>query len=114
MPFAGFSPSIERVGYIDAMSQIIRELKNGVPLSIGELSQNLDIDRRTVGRVIDILLDIQETFNSQSITTEKRGRRFLVAFKERGAAIRESLKSATEVVRRNTQFGLRSFLKRKE
>ena len=114
MPFAGFNPSVERVGYIDAMARIIRELRNGVPLSIGELSQKLDIDRRTVGRVIDVLLDIQEAFNSQSITTEKRGRRFLVAFKERGAAVRESLKSATQVVRRNTRFGLWSFLKGKE
>ncbi|MCK4280015.1 MAG: hypothetical protein KAW94_05525 [Candidatus Thorarchaeota archaeon] len=114
MSFAGFNPSIERVGYVDAMARIIMELRNGVPLSIGDLSQKLDIDRRTVGRVIDVLLDIQETFNSQSITTEKRGRRFLVAFKERGASIRESLRSATEVVRRNTQFGLWSFLKRKE
>jgi len=114
MPFSGFNPSVERVGYIDAMARIIAELRNGVPLSIGELSRKLDIDRRTVGRVIDVLLDIQETFNSLSITTEKSGRRFLVAFKKRGASIRESLKSATQVVRRNTQFGLWSFLKRKE
>lgn len=114
MAFPGFHPSMERVGYIDAMARIVRELRNGVPLSIGELSRKLDIDRRTVGRVIDVLLDIQEAFNSQAITTEKRGRRFLVAFKERGAAIRKSLRSATHVVRRNTQFGLWSFLKRKE
>ncbi|MGY5862025.1 MAG: hypothetical protein RTU09_06585 [Candidatus Thorarchaeota archaeon] len=114
MSFAGFNPSVERVGYIDAMARIIGELRKGTPMSIGDLSHKLDIDRRTVGRVIDVLLDIQETFNSQSITTEKRGRRFLVAFKERGASIRESLKAATRVVRRNTQFGLRSFLKGKE
>lgn len=114
MPLTGFHPSIQRVGYIDAMAQIVEELKNGVPLSIGDLSKKLDIDRRTVGRVIDVLLDIQETFNSQSLTTEKRGRSFLVAFRERGSAIREILRSATNVVRRNTQFGLWSFLKRKE
>ena len=114
MSFAGINPSIHRVGHIDAMARIISELRNGGPLSIGELSRKLDIDRRTVGRVIDVLLDIQETFNSQSITTEKRGRRFLVAFKERGAAVRESLRLATQVVRRNSQFGLWSFLTRKE
>jgi DNA-binding Lrp family transcriptional regulator len=102
MPFASFNPSIHRVGHINAMARIVSELRNGVPMSIGELSQKLDIDRRTVGRVIDVL------------TTEKIGRRFLVAFKERGSAIRESLKLATQVVRRNSQFGLWSFLKRKE
>ncbi|MBE0525680.1 hypothetical protein E4H12_02375 [Candidatus Thorarchaeota archaeon] len=94
-----------------AMSQVIEELKSGVPMSIGELSQKLGIDRRTVGRIVDILLDVQETLVTREIKTKRVGRRFLIEFNQRTAHARRVLQSAQGVVRRRTAF---SILKRKK
>lgn len=94
-----------------AMSKVIEELKSGVPMSIGELSKKLGIDRRTVGRIVDILLDVQETLVSQEIKTRRVGRRFLISFNNRTAQARKILQSAHGVVRRKTAF---SILKRKK
>ena len=97
--------------YFIAMSRVIEELKKGTPMSIGTLSKKLGIDRRTVGRVVDILLDVQETLSTQEIRTRRVGRRFVIEFKQRTAQARNILKSAHEVVRRKTSF---SVLKRQK
>ncbi|MCK4565983.1 MAG: hypothetical protein KAU48_01610 [Candidatus Thorarchaeota archaeon] len=89
-----------------AMSKVIEELKSGVPMSIGALSTKLGIDRRTVGRIVDILLDVQETLSTQEIKTERKGRRFVIGFNERTAQARQILKSAHDVVRRKTSFSI--------
>lgn len=89
-----------------AMSKIIEELKSGVPMSIGSLSTKLGIDRRTVGRIVDVLLDVQETLSTQEITTQRKGRRFLIGFKQRTTKARHILKSAHDVVRRKTSFSI--------
>jgi len=94
-----------------AMSKVIEELKTGVPMSIGELSRKLGIDRRTVGRIVDILLDVQETLATQEIKTKRVGRRFLISFNHRTAQARAVLQSAQSVVRRKTSF---TILKRKK
>jgi len=94
-----------------AMSKVIEELKSGVPMSIGELSRKLGIDRRTVGRIVDILLDVQETLATREIKTKRVGRRFLISFNQRTAQARAVLQSAHNVVRRRTNF---SILKRKK
>ncbi len=97
--------------YFIAMSKVIAELKNGNPMSIGALSRKLGIDRRTVGRVVDILLDVQETLSTQEIRTRRVGRRFVIEFKQRTNQAREILRSAHDVVRRKTSF---SILKRQK
>jgi len=94
-----------------AMSKIIEELKSGAPMSIGELSKKLGIDRRTVGRIVDILLDVQETLVTREIKTKRVGRRFLISFNQRTAQARAVLQSAHNVVRRKTAF---TILKRKK
>ena len=90
--------------YFIAMSKVIEELKKGTPMSIGALSRKLGIDRRTVGRVVDILLDVQEALANQEISTHRVGRRFVIEFKQRTAQARNILKSAHDVVRRKTSF----------
>ncbi len=97
--------------YFIAMSKVIEELKSGVPMSIGALSKKLGIDRRTVGRVVDILLDVQETLVTQEIQTKRVGRRFVIQFEKRTAQAMRILKSAHDVVRRKTSF---TILKRKK
>lgn len=92
--------------YFIAMSEVIEELKKGNPMSIGALSKKLGVDRRTIGRVVDILLDVQETLASQEIRTKRVGRRFVIQFKQRTTQARNLLKSANEVVRRKTSFSV--------
>jgi len=75
-------------------------------MSIGALSKKLGIDRRTVGRIVDILLDVQETLVAQEITTKREGRRFVIGFKQRTTQARQLLKSAKDVVRRKTSFSI--------
>ncbi len=75
-------------------------------MSIGDLSTKLGIDRRTVGRIVDILLDVQETLSTQEITTQREGRRFVIGFKQRTKRARHLLKSAKDVVRRKTSFSI--------
>ncbi len=75
-------------------------------MSIGDLSTKLNIDRRTVGRIVDILLDVQETLSTQEITTIREGRRFVIGFKRRTAQARQMLKSTKDVVRRKTSFSI--------
>ncbi|MCK5266287.1 MAG: hypothetical protein KAR03_11830 [Candidatus Thorarchaeota archaeon] len=89
-----------------AMSKVIEELKSGVSMSIGDLSTKLNIDRRTVGRIVDILLDVQETLSTQEITTKREGRRFVIGFKRRTTQVRQMLKSTKDVVRRKTSFSI--------
>lgn len=96
--------------YFIAMSKVIEELKTGSPMSIGALSKKLSIDRRTVGRIVDILLDVQETLTTQEIKTKRVGRRFVIEFNQRTANARKVLQSAQSVVRRKTSF---TILKRK-
>ena len=107
-----FSPNLSNSPKLFiAMSQVIEELKLGVPMSIGELSKKLGVDRRTVGRIVDILLDVQETLATQEINTKRVGRRFLISFNRRTAQARKILQSAHGVVRRKTTF---TILKRKK
>lgn len=75
-------------------------------MSIGDLSTKLGIDRRTVGRIVDILLDVQETLSTQEITTQRKGRRFVIGFRQRTEQARHLLKSAKDVVRRKTSFSI--------
>jgi len=93
------------------MSKVIEELKSGAPMSIGELSKKLNIDRRTVGRIVDILLDVQETLVTQQIKTRRVGRRFQIIFEQRTTQARKILQDAQNVVRRKTSF---TILKRKK
>ena len=86
--------SIPRVGIPEAISRVVSTLKQNKSLSISSLAEKTRIDRRTVSKVIDMLLDIQETLRSREIETERVGRRFMIRFKERTARARKILASA--------------------
>ena len=97
--------SIVRVGIPEAMSRIIELLKQGRPMSIASLSKETRIDRRTVSKVIDMLLDVQDTLRSLEIQTDRLGRKFVIRFKERTAKAREILTSAkVKVTKRRVQL----------
>jgi predicted transcriptional regulator len=90
--------SIVRVGIPEAMSRIIEVLKQGKPMSIASLSKEVRIDRRTVSKVIDMLLDMQDILRALEIQTDRIGRRFVIKFNERTAKAREILTAAKEKV----------------
>ena len=87
-----------RIGIPEAMSRIISVLKKGKPMSIASLSKETNVDRRTVSKVIDMLLDVQETLRSLEIQTDRLGRQFIIRFKERTAKALEILVSAKSKV----------------
>ncbi len=99
-------PEVPRVGLVEAMRAVIEAIRQQEhPLSISALSRLTGVDRRTVGKVLDILLDLQETLAEGVIETERVGRRFVVWFRERTAQARRAFKNAVHVVRRNTKTG---------
>ncbi len=93
---------VPRVGYGEAMRAVMKELSKGTPMSISALSKKLRIDRRTIGNVIDLLLDVQDVLVSKKIDTSRIGRRFIIKFNNRTAATRKKLESVLYVVRRKT------------
>lgn len=93
---------VPRIGYPDAIKLILNELASGVPMSISALSKKLNIDRRTVSKVIDMLIDVQTVLSEKQLETERIGRRFVIHFKERTAKARDLLGNAKVVVRRKT------------
>ena len=94
---------VPRVGYGVAMRAVMKELTNGSPMSISTLSKKLNIDRRTIANVIDLLLDVQDVLVAKRIETTRVGRRFVIKFINRAAATRKRLESAVQVVRRKTK-----------
>jgi hypothetical protein len=99
--------NVGRVGIPEAMSRIIAVLKKGRPMSIASLSKETSVDRRTVSKVIDLLLDVQETLRSREIQTDRLGRQFVIRFKERTAKAREVLASAKAKVTKRREKLLR-------
>ena len=95
-------PPVSRVGYPDAMRLVLNELSKGMPMSISGLSRKLNIDRRTISKVIDMLLEVQTVLTEKQIETERIGRRFIVRFQERTTRAREILSSARVVFRRRS------------
>lgn len=93
-----------RIGYGDALRAVMNELAQGSPMSIAALSKKLNIDRRTIGKVIDTLLEVQDMLAAKRIETSKIGRRFVVSFINRTASTRRMLESAISVVRRKTKL----------
>ena len=97
-------PPVSRIGYPEAIKLVLNELANGVPMSISALSRKLNIDRRTVGKVIDMLIDVQSVLSEKQLETERIGRRFVIRFKERTAKARDLLDNAKVVVRRKASL----------
>ncbi|MHA1169919.1 MAG: hypothetical protein ACTSRU_18990 [Candidatus Hodarchaeales archaeon] len=95
-----------RVGYLQAMGFVIEELKNGIPMSISLLSQKLNIDRRTIGKVIDALLDVQETLVNHEIQTTRSGKNFVIEFKKRANNVLQILSNTLSVVKRKSSFSI--------
>ncbi|MBD3157871.1 MAG: hypothetical protein GF309_03690 [Candidatus Lokiarchaeota archaeon] len=67
-----------RIGLPEAMDRVLNTLSEGVSYSISKLSRKTGLDRRTVDKVIDILLDVQKTLKKKTLTKKKAGRSYAI------------------------------------
>ena len=103
--FSMIQPTNDRTGFETIVRGVLDELESGVDMSIAKLSRKLEVDRRSVSKVIDLLLDIQSSLLSHQIETKKTGRAFLIKFNNRTRELTKSLKESlkNKVLRRNTE-----------
>jgi hypothetical protein len=102
--FSMIHPTSDRTGFETIVRGVLDELESGVDMSIAKLSRKLGVDRRSVSKVIDLLLDIQSSLVSHQIETKKTGRAFIIRFNYRTRELTNSLKAAlrNKVLRRRT------------
>ena len=103
MPISPDVPSIPRVGIPEAVTKIIEELRNGTTLSISGLAKKTGVDRRTVDKVVDMLVSVQEVLTNLQIEKDRVGRSYVVRLQARREQARRLFKSAKERVRRRNQ-----------
>jgi predicted transcriptional regulator len=102
MPIQPDIPSIPRVGIPEAVTKIIEELRNGAGLSISGLAKKTGVDRRTVDKVVDMLVSVQDVLQALQIEKDRVGRSYVVRLQARTERARRLFKSAREkVYRRN-------------
>ncbi|MEM2142461.1 MAG: hypothetical protein QXQ81_04310 [Candidatus Thorarchaeota archaeon] len=81
------------------------ELKKGSVMTISEISRRVSIDRRTVEKVLDMLLDIQETLkNTQLFKVRPEGARgYWVYLKDTTQRARDAIHSAGSRLKRKRE-----------
>ncbi|MBS3795055.1 MAG: hypothetical protein KGY80_09170 [Candidatus Thorarchaeota archaeon] len=80
-----------RIGLPEAMDRVLNALNEGVSYSISKLSRKTGLDRRTVDKVVDILLDVQKTLKSKTLTKKKAGRSYAIKLRNRIEHAKERL-----------------------
>ncbi len=103
MPISPDVTSIPRVGIPEAVTKIIEELRNGTSLSISGLAKKTGVDRRTVDKVVDMLVSVQEVLNNVKIEKDRVGRSYVVRLQARTEQARRLFKSAKERVHRRNR-----------
>ncbi len=93
-------PDISRVGISDAMSMVLKVLSEGTALSISELARKTGLDRRTVDKVVDMLLEAQNALSFKKLTKRKLGRSYAVALRERTKKAKERISNAGKRLKR--------------
>ncbi|RLI52390.1 MAG: hypothetical protein DRO93_15070 [Candidatus Thorarchaeota archaeon] len=78
-----------RVGLPEAISRVMEALKTVHSASISSLARATGLDRRTVSKAIDLLLQIQEGLRNQEITKIRIGRSYLIQLREHAEKARD-------------------------
>ncbi len=91
---------ISRVGISDAMSMVLNVLSEGAALSISDLARKTGLDRRTVDKVIDMIIEVQHTLSFKKLTKRKLGRSYAVALRERTNRAKERISNAGKRLKR--------------
>jgi len=85
------------------MTKIIEELRSGTSLSISGLAKKTGVDRRTVDKVVDMLVAVQDVLHTLQIEKDRVGRSYVVRLQARTEQARRFLKSARARVSRRNQ-----------
>ncbi|MFO7835505.1 MAG: hypothetical protein R6V83_02530 [Candidatus Thorarchaeota archaeon] len=72
-----------RIGLPEAMDRVLDALSEDVSYSISKLSRKTGLDRRTVDKVIDIILEMQKTLRSKTLTKKRAGRSYVIQLRDR-------------------------------
>jgi len=72
-----------RVDLANAMVAVLQVLKDAPSMSIAGISQATGIDRRTVGKAIDLILRVQKSLTTQRIEKEKVGKTWVISLRKK-------------------------------
>ncbi|MFW9809442.1 MAG: hypothetical protein ACFFE6_08695 [Candidatus Thorarchaeota archaeon] len=75
--------SAPRVDLAKAMVAVLQALKEAPSLSIAGISKATGIDRRTVAKAVDLILNVQRSLASQRMEKEKVGKRWVISLRKR-------------------------------
>ncbi len=104
MPISTVPPPRDRIGIPEAMSRVIELLLKGHALSISAISRATSLDRRTVGKVLDMLFDVQESLRGKEVMRDKLGNSYVVRLRQLTSDVGERISSvrnrARERIRR--------------
>ncbi len=75
-------PMRNRVGIQDVLGDVLKELAQGIPLTIAELSRRVGADRRTITKVLEMINQIQNSLEGRELVRVKRGNSWIFKFIE--------------------------------
>jgi chromosome segregation and condensation protein ScpB len=85
--------SSPRVDLSQAMIAVLQVLKDAPAMSIAGISQATGIDRRTVGKAIDLIMKVQKSLATQKIEKEKVGKTWVITLRKKTSDFIGSAKS---------------------
>jgi len=81
-----------RVDLANAMVAVLQVLKDAPSMSIAGISQATGIDRRTVGKAIDLILRVQKSLTTQRIEKEKVGKTWVISLRRKTSELMDAAK----------------------
>ena len=81
-----------RVDLGQAMAAVLQVLKDSPSMSIAGISKATGIDRRTLGKAVDIILKVQRSLVAQKMEKEKVGKAWVISLRMRTSNLLESAK----------------------
>jgi hypothetical protein len=81
-----------RVDLAQAMTAVLQVLKEAPSMSIAGISKATGIDRRTVGKAVDLILKVQRSLATQRIEKEKVGKAWVISLRRRTSNLIDSAK----------------------
>lgn len=85
--------SSPRVDLANAMIAVLQVLKEAPSMSIAGISKATGVDRRTVSKAVDLIMNVQKSLSTQRMEREKRGKMWVISLKKKTSEIFDSAKS---------------------
>ncbi|TFG10222.1 hypothetical protein EU538_02540 [Candidatus Thorarchaeota archaeon] len=94
-------PDIPRVGIPDAVNKVLSVLSEGSRFSISDLARRTGLDRRTVDKVLEMILEVQRTLSIKKLTKKRIGRSYAVSLRERTKKAKDLISEAGKRLKRS-------------